>query len=142
PPGPPASGTNALPVSTSPASRPSIASPGRCRHHSARPTFRLDTAIDLILHRRPTSGGSTLGSVLDRHLKTHALFTLKVIDDLEQVPRLRVAFRPEHPHQALCRDVREIAQALKAHRAVDVVPQQRLARAATPGQHAVTSAQR
>ena len=49
-------------------------------------------------------------------------------DDVEQVLRLRVPFRPEHPHQALRRDVRELAQALEPHRAVDEVPQQRLAR--------------
>lgn len=104
---------------------------------AGRPAPQAWSAFEASHSAMTTSRGSTPGSVLDRHLKAHALFTLKVVDDVEQVPRLRVAFRPEHPHQAFCRDVRELAQALEAHRAVDVVPQQRLARVDIAGEQAV-----
>jgi len=77
--------------------------------------------------RAPSLRGPHSGSALEGDFEAHALRALQMGDDVEQVLRLRIALRAEHPHQALRGDLRELAQALEPHRAVDVVAQQRLA---------------
>ena len=70
-------------------------------------------------------------------MKAHAFSALQVSDDIEQVARLGISLWPEHSHEALRRDARQLAKALKSHRAVDVVAQQRLARVDVTGEQAV-----
>ena len=57
---------------------------------------------------------------------------LEAADDLEQVPRLRIAVRTEHAHQALGRLAGQFAEFPKADGGIDVIAQNRLARPGIP----------
>src|SRR6266566_3443612 len=49
------------------------------------------------------------------------LFFLEVLNDLEEITRLRIAAWTEHSHEALRRPFRPAAQLLEADRRVDVI---------------------
>lgn len=62
------------------------------------------------------------------HFEPDPLALLEPGDDVEEVPRLRIAIRPEHAHEALRRFSGECAQGLEAERRVDEIAQGRLGR--------------
>src|SRR4051812_10260410 len=69
---------------------------------------------------------AALARSAERQLEMKPLFFLEVLNDLEEITRLRVAARTEHPHQAFRRPLRSAAQLLKPDRGVDVVAKDRL----------------
>ena len=66
-------------------------------------------------------------SRLQGEFEMQALGPLKLRDDVEQIPRLGVPLRTKHPHQALRRRMRHVAELLEADRRVDVIAKKRLA---------------
>jgi hypothetical protein len=59
---------------------------------------------------------------------------LEVAEHGEQILRLRIAVRSEHPHQALCGDASRRGEPLEAQGGVDVIAQDCLARRYVSGQ--------
>ena len=59
--------------------------------------------------------------------QTDARGVLQSVNDRKQVAGIRVAARPEHPHQAFCRCPCVLGEFVEADRRVDVVAQHRLA---------------
>lgn len=72
-------------------------------------------------------------------MQVEAGFLLQITDHAEQVPRLGIATRPEHPDQALGRRCRLVAQFLEANCRLDIVPKDRLAAIDVTAKHSVDS---
>ncbi len=66
------------------------------------------------------------GDALD-DFEDSAFHLLKVSDDLEEIPRLRVSFRREHAHEDFGRTFQIAAELDEADCAVDVIAQDGLA---------------
>ena len=64
------------------------------------------------------------------------LFFLEVLDNLEEITRLRVAARTEHAHEALRRPFCPATQLLESDRRIDVVAKYRLPRVEISGEKA------